>query len=169
MILALDLSSHCGWAVGGPNGAPTFGVWELAKIENGDCGALIDSFYAALTNHVSFFKPSLIVYECDLSLHRQNPDTTALMQMGLVCATQHVGHCHGVKRLAQDAGTARKLVLGQYRFPKGTAKDYVLAWCGVMGYRTRDHNAGDALVLWNYAVATTKRIRLAQRAIDRDG
>jgi hypothetical protein len=160
VILALDLSSHCGWAAGIPGERPLFGVWELPSVV--DPGRQAAAFCDVLADAITTFAPSLVIMEANINLHRQNPDSTALQQIGMVYVTDLVCYRRSVKLVQNTAEDARKVVLGRARWSeKGGAKDAVLGWCREHEYSVLNHNAADAIVLWHFADIKAARKRAA--------
>jgi hypothetical protein len=149
-VMAVDLSSHCGWASGKPGSTPRFGVWELPSIADAgrQAGAFADVFADAITVH----KPRLVILEVDINLHRHNPAGTAEQQIGMAYLAGLICWRREVTMKRATASDARSAVLGRARWPeKGDAKAAVLAWCRQQGWDVLNHNAADALVLWQFA------------------
>ena len=148
-ILALDLSTRCGWALGLPGERPLAGVWLLPSMSTP--GATAAAIIDRLTDMVVGTKPWLIVMEAPLPPQAQTHMLTARLQFGLALAVELVGHWNDIKVLEEKADVVRKAVLGRSRFGKGLTKPAVIAWCREQGWEPPDDNAADALILWFHA------------------
>ena len=148
-VLALDLASHTGWAYGVSGVRPLSGVWHLPSITSGGAtgAALIDR----LTDVIQGMRPALIVCEAPLPPQAQTAMSTARLQFGLAFAVELVGHWFDVTVREEKADVVRMAMLGRSRFPKGTTKDAVMAWCREQGWQPPEHNAADACLLWAHA------------------
>lgn len=150
-IFALDLSGIVGWAYGhaGQNASPEFGTWRLP--EGPRLGPKYVGYENELIAALEKFKPKLVVMEAPLPSMRQGSTNVARQQFGLAAYTE--GECcrARIQLREQAASTVRKAVMGQGRFPTGTAKEHVIAWCREQGWMVQDDNAADACVLWAYS------------------
>ncbi len=146
MILALDLATHTGWAVG-PRGrrAAASGVLKLpAPVSWGaPMCALID--WAADTCTV--FDVAEIWLEAAMPASRQVNDRSARLAFYLAGAMHTFGYRRDVPIREAHAATVRARVVGNGR----AKKDDVAAWCRAQGYAPADHNAADALALHGFA------------------
>lgn len=148
VLLALDLSTQVGWAVGPIGGRPLLGTWVLPQI--GGEGARFASFENELADAMSVHEPTVVAVEAPLPLPAQNNAEVARQQMGLRAFVFSEAYRASAAMHEIDAYSVRLNVLGTGRFPKGKVKDAVMAWSKREGYDPPDHNAGDALVLWTY-------------------
>jgi len=155
-VLCLDLGSVVGWSYGHIGGAmPAFGSWHLADTTLH--GPRYVSYENELISALDRLRPRLVVMEAPLHSGQHKGDKAARLAFGLVAYTE--GECHrsSVQVREQAASTARKAVIGQGRWSKGTAKDHVMAYCKLRGWPVPDHHAGDALVLLEYSLMIEAR------------
>lgn len=164
-LLTLDLSTHTGWAFGGPDDKPQHGVWELGH--DGNHGRYFSCLAAMLEEAIAFHAPDLVVFEAPLPHAsrkvQQSSVATVRVLVGLAAVAEMICHEKAVKCEEADVRDARQLVMGSQ--PKGDPKAGVMQFCKMMGWNPADDNAGDALILWQYrhllniADQRTKKIR----------
>ncbi len=148
-ILALDLSSHVGWAWGiTGDAAPVSGVWELPSVA--DLGRRFAAFENELLDAFDRYQPAVVSMEAPLPASQQTHAYSAELQIGLAAITECSCYRWEKPLYRRAPGTVRAGVLGTARFPKGEAKKAVMAWCQARGWRFADHNAADALLVWAY-------------------
>jgi crossover junction endodeoxyribonuclease RuvC len=147
-ILALDLSTKTGWAVGSRFEAPAHGVWLLpGGIAN--LGRVFSSLAASLEDAIRLFRPVRIFFVPPLSKHQ----TTAELLIGLSATVKMISYEQGVPVGQEAESTVRKHVLGSGRFSSTKeAKAAAFAWCRSKGWTPCDDNAADALVDLHYAL-----------------
>lgn len=149
-ILALDLSSWSGWAYGCRNDPqPVSGTWRLAP---GSLGRLLASFENELEDAITLHRPGLIMAEAPLPPTARSNAATWRQQLSLAGCAECAAYRHSIPFREQAASTMRTLILGTCRFPAGNSKAVVMAHMDKLGWRVADHNAGDACVVWLYAV-----------------
>lgn len=154
-VLALDLASTSGWAVGEPGGTPISGSIRFASK-----GASHEAIFANATQWmeagIALHAPSLVVWEAPLatSFRRgtSNIDTTTLL-FGLPAIVGAVAYLRGVFDLRKaSTRDVRMHFIGQN--PKGhIGKKLVMRQCRAMGWNPIDDNESDALALWHYMCA----------------
>lgn len=151
MILALDLSSKVGWAVGREGKLSAQGTLFLpSPITWGDpLIALIDW----LADTVTVFDPKECWVEAPLPAQAQTNARTARMQLFLTAAVHIVCCRRELPVMEAHASTVRAAVVGSGR----AKKDAVMEWCRAQGHPYHDHNAADAIALWAYACRQPKR------------
>jgi Holliday junction resolvasome RuvABC endonuclease subunit len=148
-ILALDLASNVGWALGGEPGARLMcGTLVLPHI--GGEGARFAAFENELADMMTVHRPTHLVVEAPLPLPAQNNAEVARQQLGLRAFAYSEAYRAAVPVHEVDAYTMRKDVLGTGRFPKGKVKEVVFKWARDQGHDVPDHNAADACVLLTY-------------------
>lgn len=152
-LLALDLSTHVGWAVGLPSAdRPLCGVVHLggsAGCNGSRHSALVNWLADTITTH----RPARIVYESPLVAPEGRATTTALLLIGLGQMVELVCYVRDLPPpLFEHAGTVRKAVMGDGRPGKGAElKAAIVAWAEAQGWDVRgDDNAADAAMLWHY-------------------
>lgn len=152
IILALDLASTSGWAVGEPGGTPAHGSVRFAS-----AGACHEAIFAnALkwaSDKTAFYEPSLIVWEAPMptSFRRgnSNVNTTTLLY-GLPAVIGAVAYLRGVFDIRKATTRDVRLhFIGEN--PKGhIGKKLVMRQCAAMGWDVTDDNEADALATWHY-------------------
>lgn len=160
-ILALDLSSITGWAVGPRRlqigDKPIAGTWHLAT---SDAGALFASFENELEDALILHAPSILVVEAPLPLTAISNTTVWRQQLGLACLAETSAWRHSVLFREQSAGDMRRAIVGTAQRKKGmTIKDIVGTWVRAQGWHAVDNNAADALLVYEFT-----RRELAGRA-----
>ena len=154
-IMALDLASTSGWAVGLPGQTPLSGSVRFASP-----GASHEAIFAkaaqwmngALVAHA----PGMIVWEAPLpaSFRRgtSNTNTTTLL-FGLPAIVGAVAYLKGIYDLRKaSTRDVRQHFIGQN--PKGAlGKKLVMRQCRAMGWNPIDDNESDALATWHFMCA----------------
>jgi Holliday junction resolvasome RuvABC endonuclease subunit len=101
-----------------------------------------------------------VFFEAPLPDVRQ---TSARLLLGLASHVESTCYRYNVQCREQAVQTIRLAVMGRGRFPTGTAKAHVMAWCNARGWAPEDDNAADAMVAWCFAIRelTAARKRVA--------
>jgi hypothetical protein len=153
IILALDLSSKTGWAVGAHTDArPSLGLWHLPSEDGfGRQGARLGD---ALGDAIAVHAPDVVLAEVDVLLHRQNPDRTAYQQIGMSYFCEVVCFRRGVRFERRTARQARQAIIGRSHWGEGETKPAIIKWCNTIdrNLKITDHNVADSYVLWRYGV-----------------
>jgi hypothetical protein len=151
-VLALDLASVTGWAVGEPGGTPAHGSIRFAS-----AGASHEAIFAAalkwISDKITFYAPGMIVWEAPMatSFRRGNTNTnTTTLLFGLPAIVGAVAYLREVydvrKAYTKDV---RQHFIGQNA--KGhIGKKLVIRQCRAMGWSVSDDNEADALATWHY-------------------
>ena len=155
IILALDLASVSGWAVGEPGGEPAHGSIRFASV-----GASHEAIFAAAYNwthrNINTYEPTIIVWESPMPPQARrgasNINTTTLL-FGLPAVIGCAAYLRGIydcrKAYVKDI---RRHFIGSN--PKGAvAKKLVVKQCAAMGWDVADDNEADALATWHYMCA----------------
>lgn len=149
-VLALDLSSVVGWAYGVlALRHPFFGTWHLRGAE----GERYARFENELEEAIDRWKPSKMVIEKSFTLQAfAEASTYRIMaqQMSLRALCYSEGWRTSTVVTEIDAYTVRFEVLGRGAFPKDQVKTEVVRWCTRRGINVPDHNAGDAVLTWEW-------------------
>lgn len=143
-VLALDLSTRVGWAVGRDFEAPAHGVWVLPRMA--DLGACFSALAASLEDAIAVMRPDTVIMEAPLPPQAQTAMNTARLQFGLAAVTEMICHEREVPCEEAAAYEVRKLVMGKAR----VEKDAVVAWCRAQGWSPAEHNDADAMALLRY-------------------
>jgi len=151
-ILALDLASTTGWAVGEPGGDPSHGSIRFASP-----GASHEAVFAAALKWMSDIcasrTPTLVVWEAPMptsfSRGNSNVNTTSLL-FGLPAVIGAVAYLRQIFDLRKaDTKDVRNHFIGMN--PKrAKAKPMVMRQCRAMGWQVEDDNEADALATWHY-------------------
>lgn len=154
-VLALDLASVTGWAVGEPGGVPEHGSVRFAK-----AGASHEAIFAAALNWmhaiVNDHHPDLVVWEAPLPASFRSGhttvDTTSLL-FGLPAIVGAAAYVCGVYDIRKaTTRDVRQHFIGQN--PKGKiGKMLVMRQCRAHGWEVEDDNEADALAVWSYMCA----------------
>lgn len=145
MVLALDLSTKCGWAVGRDFEAPRYGTWILPT-EHGGIGKRMSAFAASLEDAIQVMQPELVIVEAPLPPQAQTAMASARIQFGLAAVAEMIALEQSVECEEARADDVRKLVFGRSRLPK----EQIVQWCRDQGWSPPDDNAADALALLRY-------------------
>ena len=166
-IMALDLASVSGWAVGDPGGTPEHGSHRFAK-----AGASHEAIFAKAMDWaetiIMLHQPKLIVWEAPLpgfkSGKTTNDVTTILFGLpavvGVVAYRQGIFDCRKA-----DTAAVRNHFIG-CNPKRAKAKPMVVRQCCAMGWNCSDDNEADALATWSYMCALLDpRLALAPTAL----
>lgn len=144
LILALDLSTRTGWALGRDYESPIHGVWVLPRMS--DLGACLSALAGQLEDAIQVFHPDLVIMEAPLPPQAQTAASTARLLLGLAGVTEMICQEQGVPCEEERADTVRKVVMGSARQDKAA----IIAWCRAQTWRPAEDNDADALVLLRY-------------------
>jgi len=155
VIMALDLASTSGWAVGEPGATPEHGSIRFAKP-----GASHEAVFAKaggwMVNAIEKYHPELVVWEAPLPTSfrrgRTTADTTSLL-FGLPAVVGAAAYCLKVFDIRKaETRDVRMHFIGSN--PKrAQAKPLVMRQCRAMGWDVVDDNEADALATWHYMCA----------------
>jgi crossover junction endodeoxyribonuclease RuvC len=143
-VLALDLATRCGWALGEFGDRPTSGSVVLGGADVVHRMAALREF---LDTQDGFRAISAIVVEAALAGQHKSADAADLL-ISLQSMARLWAYDMSVPIVLVPASTARKDMIGTGRFPKGEAKRHVAEWVERAGYLCPTHDAADAIVTW---------------------
>ena len=168
LILALDLATLSGFAIGRIGERPDFGTWKLKSTED-DADRAFRNLTCKIRDIIGVYGvPDFCVYEAPISpgalrqepvsfegsavtavkqVRRTNAKTTYLL-VGLAAVAAGVPGAWGVSPKRVHVATARKSFLGTGRPPD--PKMAVIRQCRLLGFDVLDDNAADALALWHH-------------------
>lgn len=165
IILALDLASVTGVAVGSPGGKPTAWSVDLGKAKSED---LRFSQALVLTHKlIEHHKPDLIVLEAPVG----GPKTSHFL-VGLVACVRGCAFNRRVRIESYNIAAIRKHFVGGHvtsaayghlpqnkrkNAARAAGKNAVMQRCHQLGWEAGDDNAADAAALWDYACALESR------------
>jgi crossover junction endodeoxyribonuclease RuvC len=149
-VLALDLASVTGWAVGEPGGEPVHGSLRFASR-----GASHEAVFAGalkwMNDAITEYRPHTVVWEAPMptSFKTSNVNTTTLLY-GLPAVIGTVAYIRGVFGIRKaETRDVRLHFIGQN--PKRVrAKPLVMQKCRAMRWEVEDDNEADALATWSY-------------------
>jgi crossover junction endodeoxyribonuclease RuvC len=144
LVLALDLSTRCGWALGRDQETPRHGVWELPV--SPALGPRLSALAASLEDALAILAPDHVCMEAPLPPQAQTAMHTARLQFGLAAVCEMVCHEQGVPLDEAAPHEVRKLIFNRARVDK----QEVVIWCRARGLSPAEHNDADALALLHY-------------------
>jgi len=154
LILAMDIATVTGWAYGRVGERPRSGAVRFgsgAQSYGKRMAMGMNWLHDFLTvNEVKYF-----VYEAPLATSlvsgKTNASTTMIL-FGLVGVVEAVANSHKIYSVkSAHLSTVRKHFIGTGNLPGALAKMKVRARCRTLGWEFDDHNAADALAVWDYA------------------
>jgi hypothetical protein len=150
-ILALDLATTTGWAIGRPDRTPRFNSFRIAKPGVERCN-VYRSFRIWIEDFTRNHKPKLIVYE--------SPASPMIMQghTNIDTIKRLIGLCEHLEEWCVGTGIElREASVGQVRahfigsnMKRDAAKAATIARCHELGWDVSNDNEGDACALWDY-------------------
>ena len=136
--LALDLSSHTGWAVeGGPSG-----VLDLKPYAH-DLGRMGYIFHTWLADRLTDGCRALIIERPFIGV----ASDTAMLPGHLAFVAHTVAYVHATPRFEVAPSSWRKVVLGKGNMKRDDAKKAAIQWCRDHGHSPKDDNEAAALCL----------------------
>lgn len=171
-VIALDLSTTVGFAIGRPGDSPpVWGAIILPK-EKGR-GAVCATFEDWLDATLEETRPSRLVYEAPLPPNLHNDAATAFYTYGLALAAEACAFRQGIEVFSHSSQTIRTAVIGRAHLTEvekntrprpSVKKAIVLPWIIAQGWNVTEHNACDAIVAWAYATGTRHALFGKRRA-----
>lgn len=150
-VLALDLATVTGFAVGEPCGEPVHGVITLEGSFGAKCSRLRYSLWGLIQEHM----PDRVIFEQPLHAIPKGGGKGPTMRLlqGLTAVAEMVCHDQCVRVFEVATSTWRKHFLGHGGLPSAEAKTYCVQLCHDRGWMVVDNNAADACGIWDYACA----------------
>lgn len=151
-ILALDLASVTGWAVGEPGMMLAHGSIRFAS-KGASHEAIFANAYEWMLDKIAVYGPSLVVWEAPLTTTftrgKTTNDTTTVL-FGLPAIIGCAAYQRGVYDIRKaETRLVRLHFIGQN--PKRTiAKRLVIRQCAAHGWDVKDDNEADACATWSY-------------------
>lgn len=149
-VLALDLSSHTGWAIDRPTGGekPLSGVVDL-PLDGDEYGRAFVAFEQFLCDAIAAHAPDAVAFEAPL-MHRGSnfitTEQTVRLLFGLAAITELVAHRSGLMAYEVNVATVKRHFAGNGRATKAD----MMARCRQLGWEVKDHNAADACAVWDF-------------------
>jgi hypothetical protein len=178
VILALDLATVTGFAIGRADGSPRLGTWRLGAsgATRGERGLKL---LRELNDLFKIERPDRIVYEAPMTPRVMVDIGTkpehAILLLGLCMVVETVATSRGIYQVGPaNVQDAREHFCGKRTFAAGydplrkrkipsrdMAKAAVIAQCRVMGWNVDGDDQADAACLWSYEAARVKPSRAA--------
>lgn len=163
-ILALDLATTTGWAVGRPGEPIRYGALKLGNIAN-DQSLRFATFSAWVFDAIEKNGVERVVFEAPRDprhmtkmnkmgqrVQLTNFSTTRML-LGLCAIAEAEARRAGIKPNEVEAGKVRKHLFSGPA-PRGqNIKRAVTARLNMLGFEPQDDNAADAIAIWLYASA----------------
>ena len=152
MILALDIATRMGFAIGELGGEPVSGSVRFGSPD----ASLWARYNHALRWAVERFREpdppiSRLVIEDQLNPQAFSSKEGADLLYGLPAIIGSVAYQYGVYTIERrKVADVRGLFIGKRGLKTEDAKFAVMRRCKQLGWPAVDHNAGDALALWAY-------------------
>lgn len=171
-ILALDLASATGFALGDGGAISAHGTFKLPST-GPDIGSFLADFREWLTGRVVEWEPELIAFEMPIL-----PDTTAIHTLrklySLAGMTELIARDHDTPVEESNLSDIRDHFIGATRAPRAISctpgcktkgcnrcrtarrqwlKDRTIAACKDRGFRPQDDNAADAIALYSFVLS----------------
>lgn len=151
-ILALDLASVSGWALGAPGEVPRHGTTRFASVRASHEAIFCNAMHW-MSVKCQDYAIDLVVWESPLQTSfkrgHTNANTTTVLY-GLPAVIGAVAYDNGIYDIRKaDTRDVRLHFIGSN--PKRiVAKRAVKAQCRRMGWEVADDNEADALAIWHY-------------------
>ncbi len=145
-IIALDLATATGYAVGQPGKNPEFGTKVLPSTGE-DVGRYICALEDWLTDLIDFYEPDLVVYEAPSIFMKTTPITIEKL-VGLTTELQRLCFRRTIRVRSANPSQVKKFWTG-----RGNAKKPQMeAAARRYGFSVYDDNQADALAIWHFGV-----------------
>ncbi|TAD89889.1 MAG: hypothetical protein EAZ99_07820 [Alphaproteobacteria bacterium] len=157
MLMALDLATRTGMAVGGFGSRPVTSSVDCGGRTGGARYAHLQDW---LSDQIAVHQPQVLVCEAPIMMDHRSADT-ALLTVGLLAVVELTAARSGLIRpvFTLPVSTIRKAFCGT-----GRAKKHDVAQrCAQLGFSPRDDNEADALACWYVAINHSPDIRAALR------
>lgn len=144
-LLALDLGSAVGWAVGPPGTVPRVGT-ALLPAYGQDEGAYFASYADWLADMITLFAPDEIAAEQTLANVENRGQHATESLLGLRALTSLVAYRRETRLTWHAVSTVRKAVCGNGHAKKDAVNVAIIR----RGVKPDSHNAADAAAVWFY-------------------
>lgn len=142
MILAFDLATVTGVAIGRPCEAPTAWSFKLT----GDHAARFGELLRVANRLIKERRPEHVVIEA--AYVGPDPNVAKLLY-GLRGVVYSVANLHGLPVGERKASVVRKHFLGESGGKRANAKAMVMERCRLLGWPVRSDDEADAIALWS--------------------
>lgn len=160
-ILALDIATTVGIAVGEAGGEPT--AWAKTLGKRGDEDLLFSQSLVLMSELIAEHEPDLIAYEGAVG-----GDRTSHYLVGIIACMRGCAANRGVRVVGCNIGAIRKHFIGRHitssdypHLAKGKAKSFarkeakrlVQARCKMLGWNADCEDSADGCAVWDFACA----------------
>ena len=155
LVLALDVATRTGYALGRVGERPTFGSIRFGNASSND-----NIIFASALDWCARFldpqpRPELLAIEALLPPDAMGGRTTRNVRdrlAGLHGIVRAVACLHDIPRIeAYAVGDVRSHFIGDRKAKREVAKRETMRRCLQLGWNSPDDNAADALATWSYA------------------
>jgi hypothetical protein len=156
LVLALDLATESGWALGRPgDDEPMSGTVRFAKkgaSHNAISGNAIEWLINFTKEHA--IDEAVIEQEVRKSQHWKSSTDSDDVTRGLIWNARGVLFLRGIYKIEMaPVNTVRKFFLGDGNMPREEAKYRTVQRCRALCWNPADDNAADALAAWAWRCA----------------
>jgi len=152
LILALDLASVVGFAIGRPSDPiPVFGSFRCAPPQ-ASLGAVYHGLSRWLVSTIASEKISLLVFEAPIApsfLKGKTSAHTARVLIGLCAIAEEIAFDLRIECREAQVRDVRAHFIGG-NFKRERAKALTIEACKRLGWNVRNDNEADSCALWNY-------------------
>lgn len=152
-IMALDLATTTGIAVGSVGEKPRFSTMRFAK-EGDEHEDVFERALRWFAEYVQVDKPDAIYVEAPLNLGAamgQTNANTVLRLNGLWAVIAAAAKVKRIKYRRARVQEIRKNFLGSGNLKGDEAKKRAFAMCGLLGWEPKNKDEGDSGALWHWA------------------
>lgn len=164
-VLALDIASNVGFAVGAAGSAPIVGTYRLPKsFDPNDFGQRFVAFDRWLTETLEVHQPRVVAFEEPIAprgVNMLSNWSTIRFLIGLVAIAELVAHGFGCETTEANVSTVKKHWAGNGRADKAD----MIAACFRLGWKVANDHEADACGLWDYTVHVLKANRRIAAAL----
>ena len=154
-ILALDLASKTGVAIGNPNTIPLCFTEVLG--ETGEHhGARFAQAFRMMKRLITTHEPGLIVLEAPFKTNKSQMHVENML-MGLRGCVMGAAHMFHVPFEQHEVSTIRLHFIQHGKLKRADAKRATIARCKQLGWKVANDDEADAAALWDYACARQSR------------
>jgi hypothetical protein len=155
MILALDIATRMGWALGAPGTVPSTGSVTFGSNDASN-GA---RFHHAAQWAVKMFNENdvdILTIEDQLSPQAFKHRQAAKLLYGFPAVIKERAYERGIYDVERSVADVRGLFIRRRHLKSADAKAAVMRRCRQLGWDVCDHNAADACALWAYECSLLK-------------
>ena len=154
-VLALDLASRTGIAVGGPNTIPLCFTENLGEVGEHH-GARFAQAFRMMKRLITTHEPGLIVLEAPFKKKNTQMNVEYIL-MGLRGCVMGAAHMYHIPFEQHEVSTIRQHFIQHGRLKRAAAKAATIARCKQLGWKVANDDEADAAALWDYACSRQSR------------